>query len=292
MNLTKNAVIRSFAAIGVAAVCIGGLMIITLAAVFLSLPDASGLKKCMTTEMNKVQLCESGPKYVKLSEISPNIIGAIIMSEDAAFYSHEGVDYDEMKESVIKDINEGRFARGASTITQQLAKNVFTNGEKSLLRKAKEIYLAFQIEKIFTKPKILEIYLNVVEFGPEIYGIKEGAQYYFKVPPSQVRPEQAAFLAFLLPNPKKYSQSFRKNELTPFARKTIKTILRKMLHGHKISEEEYNVALARVPYFPWQGGEAPVLADGAASPAGSEVSEEGSQEGDDFKFDFEGEEEL
>ncbi len=230
----------------------GVLGLVSLAAlvaawIFATMPSADELKGCMTTAMYKVHLCDKDPGFAQLDSISPFIIGAVIMSEDASFYSHEGVDMNELKESAIKDFNQGRFARGGSTITQQLAKNVFTSGEKSIIRKLQELYLATQIEKIFTKNRILTLYLNVVEFAPNVYGVKAASRHYFGKEPLYVLPEEAAFLAFLLPNPKKYSQSFDKKQLTPFASKSVKTILHKMFLGKKITEAEYEGARANVP---------------------------------------------
>jgi len=268
------------------------LVTIAVVAIFMSLPDPQSLKGCITTVLYHVYLCETSPHYISLDQISPNIIGAVVMSEDASFYSHPGVDIEEMKISLRKDLNEHRFARGASTITQQLAKNVFLSKEKSLLRKVEEIYLAFQLEKYFTKAKILTDYLNVVEFADGVYGVKDACDHYFKKLPSEVTPEEGAFLAFLLPNPKKYSQSFTRRQLTPFAEKTIKTILHKMQLGHKITSEEYVAAIARVPMFPWDGTTAPgVSADGvpgeSATPMDDSVGDE-----DNFNFDFKPEDEV
>lgn len=284
---------RGILGIVIASFSVLALLVIGLASVFLSLPDARTLKGCLTTELYHVYLCETEPSYTEYAQISPYIIGAVIMSEDASFYSHQGVDFYEMKQSMKTDLNEGRFARGASTITQQLAKNVFLSKNKNLLRKLEEIYLAFQIEKYYTKAKILTLYLNVVEFGDHIYGVKAAAEHYFNKPPSEVLPEEAAFLAFLLPNPKKYSQSFQKKKLTPFAGKTLRTILHKMLLGHKITEEEYAEAIARVPQFPWNQ-----LPNQEQSPENVEIgatqdvqptevaSPEETSDDDNFKFDF------
>jgi monofunctional glycosyltransferase len=245
--------VRAFVGLGVAALCVAGLLAFVALALLLSLPDPNKIKGCMTAEMHKVYLCDSSPNFAPFERISPYVIGAVIMSEDAAFFSHQGLDYDEIKESIKKDLSEYRFARGASTITQQLAKNVFLKSEKSVVRKLSEVYLALQIEKILSKRRILTLYLNVVEFGPNIYGIKQASRHYFKREPDELTPEQAAFLAFLLPNPKKYRQSFDKKQLTPFANKMVRTILRKMQLGRKITPEEYEAAVARVPLFPWDG---------------------------------------
>lgn len=291
--------LKAFLGLGVAGVCVIGLMAFMVLAVLISLPDAGKIKQCLTTEMHKVYLCETGPNFVPYDQISPYVIAAVIMSEDASFFSHQGLDYEEIKESIIKDLNEYRFARGASTITQQLAKNVFLKSEKSIIRKLSEMYLALQIEKIHSKKKILALYLNVVEFGPGIYGIKAGARHYFDRSPAELTPEQAAFLAFLLPNPKKYRQSFDKKKLTPFANKMIRAILRKMLISKRITQEEYDGAVNRVSLFPWDGSvtASDPLAPYLGPPAGEEgevpeadlaepPSEEENFDEDEFEFDF------
>src|SRR5450759_2579702 len=109
--------IRGLSGMAIAAGCFFALIIIAIAVIFLRLPDVQELKGCLTTALYHVHLCESDPSYTPLGQISPYIIGAIIMSEDASFYAHQGVDVDEMKESIKKDVNELRFARGGSTIT-------------------------------------------------------------------------------------------------------------------------------------------------------------------------------
>jgi monofunctional biosynthetic peptidoglycan transglycosylase len=297
--------LRGIGSFIIAIIALISLLVIGLAAVFFSLPDVRKLGHCMTTELYHVHLCESDSHFAPFTEISPNIIGAVIMSEDASFYSHQGVDLYEMKQSMKKDVSEMRFARGASTITQQLAKNAFLSKSKNVVRKLEEIYLALQIEKYFNKAKILTYYLNVVEFGKDMYGVKDACRFYFKKSPSEVNPEEGAFLAFLLPNPKKYSQSFTHHRLTAFAEKTIKTILHKMMLGHKITEDEYASAIARVPEFPWNGS-TPVAAppddetvtDESTMPednsenAETQVKQpdapqdESNQDDDEFKFDF------
>lgn len=256
-------------------------LILAVAVIFLTTPDVDKLKGCLVTQMYKVNLCDSNPGFVQLSQVSPYIIGAVIMSEDASFYFHEGVDVTEIKESFMKNLMAGKFVRGGSTITQQLAKNVFLSGEKSVIRKLQEIYLAFEMERLFTKKRILTLYLNVVEFGPNIFGINKATWHYFNKPPSDVSPEEAAFLAFLLPNPKKYSQSFSKHQMTPFADKSVRKILHKMLAGHKISESEYVIARGRVASM--FGGTSAELESAARLGPGEDADEEEK----DFKFESE-----
>src|SRR5690606_37587462 len=151
-----------------------------------SLPDITKLQSCFNTSMNQVYLCSRSPDYVFLNEVSDTIINAFVISEDASFYHHEGFDWDEIKLTIQTNLERLRFARGGSTITQQLAKNVFLNSEKSLLRKIKEAYLANKMEKLYSKDVILEKYLNVVELGPGLYGVKRASQHYFGKDPSEI----------------------------------------------------------------------------------------------------------
>lgn len=216
---------------------------------YITLPDFRYVSGCFTTSMNHVYLCSKSPHYVRLSQISPNIKNAIIISEDAAFYSHNGFDLDEIKDSFKKNLEKGKFARGGSTISQQLTKNLFLSQDKSILRKVKELILTYRIEQAYKKDVILEKYLNVIELGPNIYGVKDGAQYYFQKSPSQVSPIEGAFLAFLLPNPKRYSESYKKKELTPFARSRLKDILFKMHYYKKITDDEYQTSLEQLARF-------------------------------------------
>ncbi|MBK9293548.1 MAG: monofunctional biosynthetic peptidoglycan transglycosylase [Oligoflexia bacterium] len=240
--LLKSTILKILASIGALTVLIVLGISFLVAMFFMSLPDVGSLKGCLTTKMNKVYLCDKNPSFVNLEAISPMAVNAIIVSEDASFFDHDGIDAVEIKESIIKNITKGRFARGGSTITQQLVKNVFLSPEKSLVRKAQEVYLAFKVEELLTKKRILTLYLNVVEFGPEIFGIQKAAQYYFNKNAAQLLPEEGAFLAFLLPNPKKYHQSFEQKQLTEFANKSVKTILHKMYRARKLTDDEYKVA--------------------------------------------------
>jgi monofunctional biosynthetic peptidoglycan transglycosylase len=219
----------------------------------MTLPDVGILEKCFTTTMYQVHLCPGGENYVKLNEISPYVLHAVIAAEDGSFYNHKGFDWYEIRQSMEANLTSGNYRRGGSTLTQQLAKNVFLDKEKSILRKIKEAYLAHGIEHRFDKNFILEKYLNVVEFGENIYGIKPAALHYFHKAPSALHPLEAAWLASLLPNPKKYSQSFRAGHLTPFSRKMVLTIVKRMESFGKLSPAGYQTAVASVDAFPWPG---------------------------------------
>lgn len=187
----------------------------------------------------QITLQRARPQYwVNAQSVSPEAIAAIIISEDWAFFSHPGYDANQIKLAIKEDLQEGRFSRGASTITQQMIKNVFLERDKNLWRKIKELVLALHAEKKLGKRKILEVYLNIAEWGEGIYGIGPASNHYFGKPPSLLTAKEGAFLAMLLPSPKKYSQSFRNKKLTPYARETIESILGKMVQAKYITEEE------------------------------------------------------
>lgn len=175
--------------------------------------------------------------WYSVENVSPHVLNAIVVSEDWAFYSHSGYDIGQIKEAII-EVFKGERVRGASTITQQVAKNVFLSNERTLWRKFRELVLAMKLERDLRKNKILETYINVVEFGPEIYGISQASLYYFQAPPSQLNPKEAAFLAMLLPSPVRYGESYRKRELTSFAKGIIRSILAKMVQAKKLTDEE------------------------------------------------------
>ena len=176
--------------------------------------------------------------WVSLKQISKYGIWSIVLSEDWGFYQHEGIDLKQIKVALGEMVEGDRF-RGASTITQQMVKNVYLTEDRTLWRKLHEIILAQKVEKVLHKNRILEIYLNVIEFGPEIIGIKKASYHYFKKHPSELNPREAAFLAMLLPSPKRYYISFKNRKLTPFAVERVNDILVKMRMGKILTPSEY-----------------------------------------------------
>jgi monofunctional biosynthetic peptidoglycan transglycosylase len=141
--------------------------------------------------------------WVPISNVSRHLIHAVIASEDQKFFGHEGVDWDAIKKSVEADRARGRFVRGGSTITQQLAKNLFFTTEKSITRKLRELVVARWLEDELSKKRILELYLNVIEWGDGIYGAQAAAHRYYGKPASALEPEEAAGLAGMIPNPRR-----------------------------------------------------------------------------------------
>lgn len=233
----------------IAFVCVIGFVFVGIGFFLLTTPRPTHIRECLTTEMYHIRLCSKDPDYVRLKDISPAARNAVIVSEDGGFYGHQGIDWFEVQESFNKNWEEGKFARGGSTITQQLAKNIYLSQDKSLLRKLREAIIALQIESILSKDEILEKYLNVVEFGPDLFGIGKASRFYFGKHPSQLTAAEGAFLAFLLPSPKKYSVSFRKKQLTPFARTRLREIVSRLSRYKKISDDERDSALSQVDHF-------------------------------------------
>ncbi len=143
--------------------------------------------------------------WILLSKISRNLINAVIVAEDGTFFSHGGFDWYELQESIERNLDEGRPARGASTITQQLAKNLYLSTSKSPIRKLKEAVITLRLEEHLSKERILEIYLNIIEWGDGIFGIDAAARKYFGVTAGSLSREQAACLAAVIPSPLKHS---------------------------------------------------------------------------------------
>jgi monofunctional biosynthetic peptidoglycan transglycosylase len=139
--------------------------------------------------------------YMPLARISPNLQHAVVAAEDGRFYLHHGIDWKEVQKVVDQDMEEGRLGRGGSTITQQLVKNLFFTTNRSLVRKAVEFTLAPAAELILSKRRILELYLNVIEWGPGVYGAEAASHFWYGTSAGRVNRDQAARLAALIPSP-------------------------------------------------------------------------------------------
>jgi len=142
--------------------------------------------------------------WTDYSRISPNLKRAVLVAEDINFFSHHGFDWGEIKAALEESLGERDAARGASTITQQLVKNLWLSPGRNPLRKAKEALLTWQVERTLSKRRILELYLNVVEFGPGIYGVGRASERYFGKLPGDLGEEESALLAASLPRPRSW----------------------------------------------------------------------------------------
>ena len=184
---------------------------------YLTLPDVRSLAKDNPTTTAFMQLRidearEDGRakfairhRWVPYSQISPNLRRAVIVTEDAGFYDHDGIDLNEVKAALEKNWEEGQFVRGASTITQQLAKNLYLSPSRNPMRKVKELLITRRLEAALTKRRILEIYLNMIEWGDGIFGCEAAARAYFGQPCASLSPDQAALLAGAIINPREHS---------------------------------------------------------------------------------------
>jgi len=149
---------------------------------------------------------------------------AIVVAEDAKFADHEGFDWEAIEKAREKNLKKGRIVAGGSTISQQLAKNLFLSGERSALRKGQEALITVMIEHVMDKRRILEIYLNVIEWGDGVFGAEAAARHYYGVAASSLAPEQSARLAAMVPNPRFYDR----NRNTAFLARHTQTILARM----------------------------------------------------------------
>lgn len=188
-----------------------------------------------------------GPKnrdWTPSNSIPSEMKWAVILAEDANFYKHEGVDVKAIRKAIKHDLEKKSLARGASTITQQTAKNIYLSREKTISRKVKELYLALRMEQELTKGRIIELYLNVVELGPMVYGVGHASRYYFGKPASEMTPRECAFLAAMLPGPRVAYNPYR-NMAKVLRRSDL--ILKLLKSNRVLSEEEYAVAIATAP---------------------------------------------
>ena len=216
-----------------------------------TLPDVKALKtkNPKTTalmELRDQEYRQRGGKrsrqqiWVPYGAISEHLKKAVLISEDASFFDHTGVDVTELQEALKKDWETGSFARGGSTITMQLAKNLYLSPSKNPLRKAKEIVIAWQLEQALSKRRIFEIYLNIIEWGQNVYGAEAAARHYFAKPAANLDIVEAATLAALLPSPRQPREAnlaYRRN-----------LILSRMAGVGYVTAEESNRA-RRAPIF-------------------------------------------
>jgi len=239
-----------------------GLMVIAYLLLLASIPGVSEINRFHPeSTVNRLDhfdwdrgLIAPVRRYVPLYRIAPELRTAVIISEDDTFFEHSGINLKELKKAFQENLKKRRFARGASTITMQLARNAFLSRRKTLIRKIKEIILAKRIEKIWNKQKIFEYYLNIVEWGENVYGAEAAARYYFDKPAAQLTLAEATMLAGILPNP---------IVLNPFknwtgAKRRQLRVLRLMKTARLINEQELQRLVSQPIYL---RGSKPQLVD-------------------------------
>ena len=206
MKLKKHAVIRGLTTAAAVAFAV-------VAYVYLTLPDVRVLATTNPTSTAFMKLRQSEAerdgrklrhlhRWVRYSRISKNLQRAVIVAEDSRFFEHEGLDLEELRKSLEINIEKGGAVRGGSTITQQLAKNLYLSPSKDPLRKLRELIIARRLEAALSKARIFEIYLNVIEWGDGVWGAEAASRLYFGVPASRLSREQAALLAGAIINPR------------------------------------------------------------------------------------------
>jgi monofunctional glycosyltransferase len=218
---------------------------------YLSLPDIAPLKQRnpRTTALMELRAQEYGKKgeraprrqiWIPYAAVSEHLKKAILISEDAAFFSHQGIDVKELQAALKKVWETLSFSRGGSTITMQLARNLYLSPAKNPLRKLKEMVIARQLEQTLSKQRIFEIYLNVVEWGRNVYGAEAAARHYFGKPASALDPLEAATLAAILPSPRSAKEPSLLNRRN--------RILTRLAEVGYLQDEEYR-RLRQAPLF-------------------------------------------
>ena len=160
-------------------------------------------------------------QWVPYERISPHLKRAVVAAEDARFLDHEGFDWEAIQKARTRNEQKGKIVAGASTISQQLAKNLFLSGNRSWLRKGQEALITWMLESTMSKRRILELYLNYAEWGEGVFGAEAAARYHFGVPAAALTPEQGAWLAAILPSPRRYERG----RTTPYIQSRVATIL-------------------------------------------------------------------
>jgi hypothetical protein len=197
----------------------------------------------------------SNDEFVPLEDISPYLIKSIMSTEDSSFYQHHGFITSEFRTALVNNLKAGKFVQGASSITMQMVKNVLLYREKTLARKLQELFLTWHVENTLSKDRILEIYLNVIEYGPGLYGIGPAAYHFFGKKPADLSPVEAAFFSTILPAPKERYKQYCAGTLTRWTTGKIERILQIMRKRDRLTQAEYDAAIDTPLLFSKDGAE-------------------------------------
>ncbi|MFE8596518.1 transglycosylase domain-containing protein [Archangium violaceum] len=197
----------------------------------------------------------SNPAYLPLAEIPHRLVRAVLRSEDAAFWTHRGFDFDSLRDILLAPADDK--VRGGSTLTQQLAKNLFLSREKTYTRKVKEAFLTLGLEVSVPKERLLEVYLNIIEWGPGLHGIGEAARHYFGKDARELSIRESAFLATIIPNPVRYHVYCSRGALSDIWTKHVNDLLAVLHEGGDLTGTEYQEALTAPLVFTGHPGSQP-----------------------------------
>jgi hypothetical protein len=195
---------------------------------------------------------ETGPgtdNWTPIEQMSPYFVHAVLVHEDPQFFNHHGFSPLNIRNALVRDLKERRYAVGASTISMQLVKNVFLHREKTLARKIQEVLLTWWTERVMEKRDILELYLNVIEYGPSVYGIRNAAQHYWNRPPSELSPAESVFLANILPNPKHFHSYYQRNALSASWASNLRRFLQRLGERGAYDKEATDFGIEELEHF-------------------------------------------
>jgi monofunctional biosynthetic peptidoglycan transglycosylase len=249
VKLARGWLARAGLALLLVAVVFVGLALVRVVPIVVSglsrrAPERSALMKQREREARqKGRAYHESHQWVSLDRISPHLRDAVLVAEDARFFSHEGFDWNEIRESAKRNLRAKRVVRGGSTITQQLAKNLWLSTAQTPWRKFEEMILAVRLEHALSKRRILELYLNTIEWGEGVYGAEAAARHWFGVSAASLDASQAIRLAAVIINPRRFSPV----DPNPRIERRIRTIASRLRRRGAISELEYRLALGLPP---------------------------------------------
>ncbi|HET8541546.1 MAG TPA: biosynthetic peptidoglycan transglycosylase [Anaeromyxobacter sp.] len=213
-----------------------------LAAPFVHHPDPADPRR-------ELLVGPGNPEFVPLAELPEHVVRAVTTSEDAGFFGHSGFDFDELRNALAEGAEAGRVVRGGSTITQQVAKNLFLSQERTLARKVREAVIAIALEASLPKQRLLEIYLNVAEWGPGLWGIGPAARHWFGKDARELTAKEAAFLASIIPNPVRYHSMYERGSPSERWEAHVNDLLFKMTEQGALSDDQLVEGLEAPLYF-------------------------------------------
>jgi hypothetical protein len=213
------------------------------------------------------------PEFRPLSQIPACLQNSVMISEDGAFFDHRGFLMEPIRDAIVANLKQGRFARGASTISMQLVKNLYLKRNKTMARKLEEMLITWLIEekRLISKERMFEIYLNIIEWGPGIYGAQEAARFYFAKDVAEITLPEAIFMASIIPRPKRFMYSFDENQhLRPWLQHYYADVSGKMLRKQWITQEDHDALVPDIRLT----GPARLLLKGSADAAEEPLAED------------------